>query len=173
MPCADAMIKDVITATPDMTVGEAMALFEQHSIRAVPVVDGKGDLIGLFDLRLLLLRLLPLPVTDEDDFIGNTARTQFLKVPLDHLANASPWVARRLKDLMARKLGDVMETEPPSVEEDAPLREGIRLIALHGSPLPVVREGTSRLVGLISGQSIIHELLEIEKELKGGKPVNE
>lgn len=61
MKIRDVMITDVITVTPDTTVEEAAVLGSQHKIGTLPVVDEKGNLVGIFtatDLFRLLTQVL-------------------------------------------------------------------------------------------------------------------
>jgi CBS domain-containing protein len=44
---ADVMQQDVITVTPDTSVRDVAALLCRESISGVPVVDGKGALLGM------------------------------------------------------------------------------------------------------------------------------
>lgn len=43
----DIMRYPVITATPDTSIREVMALMFKHRIRHVPIVDGGGELVGI------------------------------------------------------------------------------------------------------------------------------
>ena len=61
MKVRDIMITDVVTVTPDTTVEETVALSEQHQIGTLPVVDNKGNLVGMVtstDLNNLTAQLL-------------------------------------------------------------------------------------------------------------------
>jgi len=61
MKVRDAMITDVMTTTPDATLEEAAILAEEQQIGALPVVDNRGNLVGLIthtDLNKLLAQLL-------------------------------------------------------------------------------------------------------------------
>jgi len=61
MKVRDVMITDVITVTPDTTVEEASALGNEHKIGTLPVVDNKGNLVGIItgtDLYHLLTQVL-------------------------------------------------------------------------------------------------------------------
>ena len=44
----DYMAKDVITVTPDMEVIQAIKIMLDNKITSVPVLDERGELIGLF-----------------------------------------------------------------------------------------------------------------------------
>jgi CBS domain-containing protein len=46
----DLMTADVITCTPDTTVGELMALMTQRRVRHVPVVDDDGALVSIVSI---------------------------------------------------------------------------------------------------------------------------
>ena len=63
-PCSDAMIKNILTVTPDQTVNEVLEIFEKNDIRSVPVVDQDGKLMGLFGLKHILLGLLHISLYD-------------------------------------------------------------------------------------------------------------
>jgi magnesium transporter len=47
----EIMIPDVIALTPESTLKEAYALFERYNLRALPVTDGEGRLIGVIPYR--------------------------------------------------------------------------------------------------------------------------
>ncbi len=60
MKIRDVMVTDVITVTPEDTVEEAAALFEQKKIETLPVVDKDNNLIGIItgnDLFRLLTQV--------------------------------------------------------------------------------------------------------------------
>ena len=161
MPCADAMIKDVITVTPDRTVSEVLEIFYNNRIRNVPVVDHDGVLQGIVSFRRLLAFLLPVSATMHDEL----KRFKHFNVNLDHLAGQAPWVTKRLRTLMNDKVEDIMFKEHVTVHPDTTLREGIRLLYLHESPLAVVEEGTGKLMGIMSSQSAIQALMKIRGEI--------
>jgi CBS domain-containing protein len=169
MPCEDAMITDVVTARPDQTVSEALTLFKDHNIRSVPVVDENNVIVGLFSFSHLLYGILPVPVTMGEQVL----RIKYMDISLDHLTGASPWVAKRLKIMLPKKIEEVMLKNPVSVHPDTPLREGIRLMVKYDSPLPVVDEESRKLLGLISSQTALAVLLEIADHIEQGKDVHE
>lgn len=154
MPCKDAIIKDIVTISEGRTVAEAMEIFREHNIRALPVVDGKGVFLGIFNVEDLLARLLPAPL----DFEENRG----LDLRLDAFIGAGPSLSRHLSAILPLKVSEVMSRNVPHVHPETSLWEGIRcLVRHHGRPVPVLQEGTNALTGLISSQSIIQALLEI------------
>ncbi|HXZ78601.1 MAG TPA: CBS domain-containing protein [Terriglobales bacterium] len=48
------MTRDVVTATPETTPGEALATMVTHHFRHLPVVDARGKLVGILSIRNLL-----------------------------------------------------------------------------------------------------------------------
>jgi CBS domain-containing protein len=49
----DIMTRDVVSATPDMTIREAMELLSLRHVSGVPVIDG-GKVVGIFSASDLL-----------------------------------------------------------------------------------------------------------------------
>lgn len=45
------MIQDPITLTPEKTIGDAILLMKKYSISGIPIVDGKGELVGILTNR--------------------------------------------------------------------------------------------------------------------------
>jgi CBS domain-containing protein len=61
-PINQVMTKNVVTIGEEASLEEAKQLITSHGIRHLPVVDSKGELLGLFSVRKLL-----------DEFFGLTA----------------------------------------------------------------------------------------------------
>jgi len=61
MKVRDVMVTDVITIAPEATIEEAAALAEKQKVGTLPVVDNKGELVGIItgtDLLHLLAQVL-------------------------------------------------------------------------------------------------------------------
>lgn len=168
MPCIDAMITEIISIRPDNTVSEILALFDKHGIRAVPVLGEDDKVVGKISFADILNRILPVPVTLE----GSLRRLPRMDISLAHISGGTPWVTKRLHRLLPRTAAEIMVKEPRTVNPETPLREGVRLLSKYGSPILVVEEDSGKLAGLISSQTVIKRLLELEKELpeSGGGP---
>lgn len=169
MPCKDAMITNVVTIGPNETVADALAKFDDHAIRCLPVIDEKNQLLGLLNFQTVLQNILPIPVTLD----GGIARLKHLDLSLDHIVGVTPWVAKRLGILMPKRVSDVMVKKPVTVKAETPLREGVRLLVKNGSPVPVVAEDGTTLVGIISSQAAVSTLVKIHKDMEAGKVVHE
>jgi CBS domain-containing protein len=161
MSCKEAMITEVITARPDQTVEDVLALFDKHKINTVPVVDEKYALCGLFGFSDLLDSLLPISF-DEDDEAA--MHFKHVDVNLDFLEETKHWVAGRLNNVKDRKVEELMRKGINYVGPDTPLREGMRLTVKYGSPIPVVEE--EKLVGIISSQTIVKTLKKVADSIK-------
>ncbi len=61
----DVMTEDVATVLPDLSMLEAGRLMRERDVRALPVVDADGGLLGLVSQRMLAERYL-----DETDIAG-------------------------------------------------------------------------------------------------------
>jgi len=58
-PIKEVMTSNVVTIGEEASIEEARRLIVTHGVRHLPVVNGKGELVGLFSVRKLL-----------DDFFG-------------------------------------------------------------------------------------------------------
>lgn len=157
MPCEDAMITKVITIGPDKTVEEGVHMFEKHHLRAIPVVNSENGVIGIFDFNTLLNALLPVSIPGMEGFVG-------VDIRLDNIIGAAPGVAKRLRKRMHIPVREMMRREFPVVHQDTQLWEGVRLLVKHGCPVPVVKNDTNYLVGLLTPQSVTAQLLKLVRE---------
>ncbi len=157
MLCRNALVTNVITARPDQTIGDALELLEKHGLRALPIVDTAGKLVGHFSFDVVLSNLLPSPVSVEGYGMMDA------NLSLDYLVDAEDHVAKKLGELLPVKLREVMDKELKLVNPDTALWEGIRRLFQFGSPIAVVDEGTGKLLGLLSVQSVMGKLATLVK----------
>lgn len=162
MPCSNAMITDVVTVTPEMSVEEALVLFQEKGIRGAPVVDENGKFLGLLNFKYLLDKILPAPLAMQSEI----RMLKSMNLSLDHLPGQSQWLAGRLQKLLDDPVKSVMKKDVSVVHPYTPLREAVRIMVLQGSPLPVVDDKTDELLGLISSQGAIKVLLQVKADLK-------
>jgi acetoin utilization protein AcuB len=130
----DRMSRIPITTSPSATVPDAMHVMRGSKVRQLPVVNEKGDLVGIVALDDLL-RVSPSPATSlsvwELDYL-------FQKITIDK----------------------VMTTEVITVTEDTAVEEAGRIMADNKiSGLPVLRDG--QLVGIITETHLFQVLLEL------------
>jgi len=148
MIARDIMRSDVITIGPDATVRELADLLAEHAISGVPVVDGKGALVG---------------VVTEGDVIMQDAElhfphyVQFLDSVI-YLESVRKF-EERFRKTFGNKVADVMSTEVVSVGPDATIHEVTTLMADNDvNRLPVIDEG--RIVGIITRGDIVRALAQ-------------
>ena len=154
MPCETAIIEQVYTVTPEMNVEDALAYIHEKNVRALPVINSEGKLVGMFSLEALLKSLLPVSVTMEEGL-----------QKLGFVVGAGPGIAKRLKKTKLQKVEDVMQQDVIVVHPTTVLWEVIRLMVKYGSPIPVVEED-GKLLGIISEQSAMTDLEKILEELE-------
>jgi CBS domain-containing protein len=135
MQAADMMTSSLVTIRPDASVRDAAWMMLTYRISAVPVVDGEGRLVGIVSEGDLLHRVEA----------GTERHRSWWR-----RFNASPEVlASEFVKAHARKVADVMTSEPVTVGPDTPALDIAELIEARGiKRVPVVAHG--KLVGVVS-----------------------
>lgn len=133
MKVREIMTRDVTTAAPGLTLAEAADILARRRLRAMPVIDDEGHVLGMLTDRLLISRLLPW--LEQAEAGGPAAGSA-------HVG----------------EVRDIMERTVMCVKEDEPLANVVRLMLdKEIERLPVVREG--QLVGFLTRGDIIRRLL--------------
>lgn len=140
MRAEDIMTTDLITTVPEASVLEATRLVVQHRVAALPVLDGKGELVGIVsELDLLRHRVQADPTA------------HLLPVP----AATGP-VPRTVADVMTAAVHAVpLRTDAAGVAEVL-ARTGVR-------SLPVVRG--PHVVGMIGRRDLLRLLDRADAEI--------
>jgi acetoin utilization protein AcuB len=130
----ERMTPNPITITPDRSVPDALRLMRQKKVRRLPVLDGRGELIGIVSDKDLLY-VAPSPAT-----------------------TLAIW---EIPELLAKlEVERVMTREVVTVSEDAPLEEAARIMVdSRVGGLPVMRGKT--LVGIITETDLFKVFLEL------------
>ncbi len=133
MQANDIMIREVITAASGMAISEAAQLLIRHRLRALPVLDGEGHVLGMLTDRQIMGSVLPsLEERREGEGIFQG-------------------VKGTVRDIMDRAVMCVKETDP--------LTRVVRLMLDKDiERLPVVNEG--RLTGFLTRGDLIRRLLQ-------------
>jgi CBS domain-containing protein len=69
MPVSEVMNKPLITVNPHTSVKDAVALMEQKDIRRLPVVDDKGQMVGILtakDILKTVMNIFKENIKDQD-----------------------------------------------------------------------------------------------------------
>jgi acetoin utilization protein AcuB len=134
MLVGERMSKPVITVRPETPLPEALDLMHKEHIRRLPVVNKRGELIGI--------------VTEAD----------LLKASPSEATSLSIYEVTYLLGKLT--LDRIMTREVTTVTEDTPLEEAARIMADHKfSGLPVMRG--KALVGMITETSLFRIFLEL------------
>lgn len=132
-PVSHIMSRHLVTAHHGDPISKVRQLIQDNGVHHIPVVNG-DQLVGIVTWSDILR------VSFGDAF---GADTRAVDATLDH----------------SMTLEQIMQKEPATIQEEAPIREAAELLAqseFHA--LPVVRDG--RLVGMVTSTDLIKYLLE-------------
>ncbi len=134
MLVGERMSKPVITIQPETTMPEALNLMHKEHIRRLPVVNQRGELVGI--------------VTEAD----------LLKASPSEATSLSIYEVTYLLNKLT--IDRIMTKKVITVREDTPLEEAARIMADNKfSGLPVMRG--KALVGMITETSLFRIFLEL------------
>ena len=143
MIAEDVMVRQVVTARPNMAVGEAVRLLAENDVSALPVVNDDGMLLGIISEADLIWR-------EEIDTIKHRSWWLEAITPGATLAN-------EFAKSHGRRVEEIMSREVITAEEGTPLEEIATLLERHRiKRVPVTRQG--KLVGIVSRSNLIQAL---------------
>jgi CBS domain-containing protein len=143
MRAIDVMTKDVVTATPEMTVQDVAKLMINHRISGVPIVDGDRQLVGI--------------VTEGDLLRRSETGTERQHSRWSEWFSPNSRLAAKYIKSHARRLADIMTRDVVNVSELATLGEIADLMeARRIKRVPVVHDG--KLVGIVSRADLLRIL---------------
>lgn len=144
---ADVMVRDVTVVQADTPLGQVAQVLLQRGVKAVPVVDRAGHVIGVITGGDLLTR-------------GG------LPLRLSLHAHLPPELTAQHVQVLedsGRVAADIMTPQPVTVRQDARLTEvAAEMARRHLKRLPVT-DAEGRLVGLISRIEILRALAAVEE----------
>ncbi len=144
------MTRNVVTVTPETAIADAAATMLKNHISGLPVVDGKGHLVG---------------IVSEGDFLRRfeigtqRKRPNWLQFFLGPGREAKEFVQER-----GRKVGEVMTPEPVTVTEETTLEELVQTMEGHSvKRLPVMSD--DRLVGIVTRANLLRAVAGLAREV--------
>lgn len=134
MLVGERMTHPVITVRPDMSIMDAYDLMKKEKIRRFPVIDKKGNLVGI--------------VSDRDILHASPSQATTL----------SMW---ELNYLMSKvTIEEIMTGEVITVDVDTPLEEAAMIMSDNKiGGLPVLRDG--KLAGIVTETDLFKVFLEL------------
>lgn len=145
----DVMSQPPITINDEESVGLAAERLVKHSITRLPVIDGKGKLVGIVSRLDILRQVMEIP-----------AQTQKGESELG----------------IGRVVHEVMEKEVPVVNEEIDLAGVVASFLASGEHRVIVVNGEGLPIGLISDSDVVGRLQPVHHKgilaaLRGGKSV--
>ena len=146
MRARDVMMPHLICTHPEDSILEAAHLMLQNHISGLPVVDAKGNLVG---------------IVSEGDFLRRAEIGTERHRPLWFEFLLGPGrLAGEYALSHGRKVAEVMSDELHTVTEDTPLDEIVRLIERHRiKRVPVLRG--SKLVGIVTRSNLMRAVVSL------------
>lgn len=135
--CADIMSQPVMAVEPGVLQKEALALMKQERVKALPVVDPEGAVIGVVGLS----DFVRLAVMDVPEGLGQRLRH---------------WVAGRGNS--KGRVSEVMEINPPTVQSECLLIDLVPLFSAGGCHHMPVVSPQGKLVGIVTQTDLIRAL---------------
>ncbi len=147
MKAADAMSRGVITIAPDRSMTEAAGMMLKFEISGLPVVNSRGELVG---------------IVTEGDFLkraefGGENRERWIK----YVTDIGP-LAEEYTRSHGRKVSEVMTRNVVTVTEDTSIAEVARLMEQHRiNRVPVLSNGAP--IGIVSRSNLLHAFIVLSK----------
>jgi CBS domain-containing protein len=143
----DIMTNNLITVSPEMEIAHAAKLLLDKSINGVPVVDRKGNLVGILCQSDLIAqeKKLPLPslFTLLDGFIPLSSMKHFEK---------------EVQKISATTVAHAMTPNPVTVRPETSVEEvATIMVEKNFHTLPVVDKG--KLLGIVGKEDILKTLI--------------
>ncbi|PYZ94682.1 hypothetical protein CR194_03890 [Salipaludibacillus keqinensis] len=155
MYAKDIMTTSVVSVTLDDSVKTCAKLLMEHQFSGLPVIDEKGQLVGIVTESDLIKRASNVRSPAVLELLGG----------LIYLDNPNKYIDE-LKRAMAEKVKDLMSTKVVTINEDDTIEQAATtLLAKKFKRLPVV-DSEGKVVGIISRRDILSYLYpaSIEQE---------
>jgi len=142
MKAKDVMVRDVVTAAPEMSVARAIELLSENDVSALPVVDEDGAVVG---------------VISEADLIPRAEGDPEWRPWWLEAVTPATTLAAEFAKIHGRRVDEVMSTHVVSAEEETSIAEIAALLEKHRiKRVPIIHDG--RLVGIVSRSNLIQAM---------------
>jgi len=141
----DIMTKKVITISKDATLAELAKLLIKNKISGVPVVDEKGELVGIVTEADLIIKESNLPFPLSFSFA-------FLESYESYTKSTKEYLETRVKE--------VMSTNVKTAREDMPISKVVNIMINNNiNRLPILNND-GKLTGIITRADIIKSIIK-------------
>jgi len=148
MQVRDVMTRKVISIPASDTIVNAARIMLENGISGLPVVDERGDLVGI--------------VTEGDFLRRGEIGTQRRRPKWLEFLIGPGRLADEYVHASARKVEEVMTTKPCTVDEDDSLETVVELMERQRiKRLPVMRDG--KMVGIVSRANLMHAVVSLDR----------
>lgn len=148
MKAEDVMTRDVISIDPDSTVLQAARLMLQHRISGLPVIDAKGELVG---------------VLSEGDFLRRReTNTEKRRSRWLEFLMGPGRMAAEYSHSHGCKVSEAMSPNPQTVSETASLEEIVELMERHRIKRVPVLCG-SEVVGIVTRSNLMRAMVSVAR----------
>lgn len=150
MNVSDLMTKDVVTVSPEDSVGQVAMKMCKHDISGLPVAEGGdergkgGKVVGLITEE---------DIITEDMRVHGPAFMAILGEVIE--IESTDDLDEKMKKIAATKAGDLMNEDFETVRENDPIDVvATKMVQRHANPIPVL-DNEEKLVGVISRADLI------------------
>jgi len=144
----DIMTKDVVTVTPDTSIGALAALLVSRQISGAPVLDSAGALYGIVTENDLISQNQRLHIPTVVSFLGAAIYIE-----------SSKKFEQEVKRVTATRVMDICTKKVTTVTEDAPLVDIATLMAEKKVQLlPVMKAG--KITGIIGKRDVVRAIAQ-------------
>ena len=144
MQVKDVMTRNVISVPADETILKAAQLMLENRISGLPVVDARGNLVGV--------------LTEADFLRRREIGTQRRRPKWLEFLTGPGRLAAEYVHTSGRRVDEVMTPDPYTVSEDDLLETVVELMERRGiKRVPVLRNG--HIVGIVSRANLMHALV--------------
>lgn len=145
MKINEIMTRDVKFLSSDMSVAEAIDLLTSQKISGLPVVDDKGQLVGMFTEKSVLKAVLPSYVSQVGHFVYE---------------NSPKTVKSKVAQLATARVVDLMRKEVVKVTEETPVSEVARIMLTQNVRRVPVVDKDGKMVGIAARSDVLEQLLK-------------
>jgi len=153
MEIKDAMNREVITLSPNMTIKEAYEIFVKNNISGAPVVDSQQKLVGILTVKDIL-KVIKSRMEDIGIFVFPSPfdfiEALPIDIPAENRANFESIANIRVEEIMERKVH--------YVTPETDIYEALNLLVKKDiSRLPVVDEN-KKVIGIVTRSDLLKAL---------------